>query len=191
MVPVLLKVAVPRRHAWDGSIFLLLFVLVVGSSTRLAAETSPLDHSKPTASVAPPPNLGSPKGLDATKQKGSDSAACPPAAEPGKDGDATAITPTHRDAAGDNDNEDASSPSASDLTVRLPPHEELEKDGIRLPADAPAGAAGVSQDKEEFQVGLKDKDKDKESVPANAAGSPAQCSVPSATTSAAGSPAPR
>jgi len=187
-VPVLLEVAVPQRDAWGGSIFLLfLLFLAIGSSTFLAAETSPLDHAKATARVAPPPKISS-KSLDPVRQKGSNLADCAPSAEPAKHREATTISPASPDAPANN-NDDASSPTASDLTVRLPSHEELEKDEIRLPADAQAGAVDGNQDKEKFHVGLKDKDK--ESEPANGApGSPAQCSLPSTTQSVTGSPTP-
>jgi len=182
--------AVPRQGAWRGApISLLLFLLASGSSALLAAEASPLDHPKPTASVAPPATINRAEALSPVKQKGQDQVVCAPSAGTATKSENTTTTPASPNAAVNENNSDASSPNPSDLTVKLPGHEDLEKDEIQLPADVQVGAGNGSGDKETFRVELKDKDK--ESEPANAAaGSPAQCSVPSTPQSGTGSPAP-
>jgi len=181
---VSLQVAVPQRRAWFGLAAVLLLFLFFCSAI-LVAETSPLDHSKPTASVAPPSKVSSPKALDTKDAKGSDPAACPPSAGAANNG--------HGSPAGtkEGDRQDASSTGAGDLSVKLPAHEQLEKDEIRIPADV---QPDKDKDTEGLQVGLKDRDKDKdkdeEYAPANAAGSPAQCTLPDATQPAPEAPDP-
>jgi len=189
-VPVSFAV-VPRQGAWDGPpilLLLLLFLLASGAPALLAGETSPLDRSKPAASVVPPPTINRAQALSPVKQKGQDQVVCAPSAGTAGKGENTR-TPANPDATVNDNNSDASSPNPSDLTVKLPVHEDLDKDEIQLPADVQAGAGNASGDKETFRVGLKEKDK--ESEPANAAaGSPAQCSLPSTPQSGTGSPAP-
>ena len=189
-VSVWCRVAVSQRracHSFMLSTYCLL-LLTLGLPATLAAETLPLDHDKP-ASVAPPTKLGN-RTPDEAKQKALDPAQCSPSAEPGKAGDSIRIAAPNPDATVKN-NKDANSRHASDLSVKLPAHEELQKDEIRLPADTQGGAEDVNQDKERLQVGLKDRaDEDRESEPENAVpGSPAQCTLPSAQ-SGTGSPVP-
>ena len=193
-VSVWCRVAVSQRRACHSfmlptyCLLLLVLLLTLGLPATLAAETLPLDHDKP-ASVAPPTNLGN-RTLHAAAHKESDPAQCSPA-EPAKAGESIKIAAPNPDATVKNNNKDASSRHASDLSVKLPAHEELQKDEIRLPADTQAGAEDVNQDKERLQVGLKDRaNDDRESEPENAVpGSPAQCTLPSAQ-SGTGLPVP-
>ena len=187
MVMVWIKRAVPKKNARVGIGF-LFFLQALISATLVAAESAPLERAKPSASVAPP-TISKLKAAEPVKQ---DPAACAPSTDPARAGSTLGSDAVSPETPANVNNEHASSSQANDLAVKLP-HEQLDKDEIRVPTDAQPGAGDSNQnadaDKGKLQVSLKETD-EKDGEPASAAGSPAQCTLPSATQSAGGSPTP-